>query len=146
LGGDDAPYNLPPLNYDLNMVASDPLAQAGDGQLFRIADQSATSIHKEKRLTLADRVGRAAEIANAATGAVIDWCETNGESAALAKAIPDAIVVHGSMTLEAKEAALDAFTFGERRVIVSKPKLAGHGLNWQHANTVIVASVSHSYE
>jgi hypothetical protein len=31
-------------------------------------------------------------------------------------------------------------------VIVSKPKLAGLGLNWQHAHTVIFASVSHSYE
>ena len=146
LGGDDAPYALPPLRYDLHMVASDPLADAGDGLLFRIADNSATAIHKEKRLTLADRIDRAAEIANRETGAVIVWCETNAESAALAKAIPDAIEVHGSMTLEAKEAALDAFTFGERRVIVSKPKLAGHGLNWQHASTVIFASVSHSYE
>ena len=42
--------------------------------------------------------------------------------------------------------ALDAFTFGQRRVIVSKPKLAGLGLNWQHASTVVFASVSHSYE
>ena len=146
LGGDDAPYDLPPLRYDLHMVNSDPLAAVGDGLLFRIADQSATSIHKEKRLTLAERIARASEIANAETGPVIVWCETNDESAALAKAIPDAVEVHGGMTLEAKEAALDAFTFGERRVIVSKPKLAGHGLNWQHASTVVFASISHSYE
>jgi hypothetical protein len=50
------------------------------------------------------------------------------------------------MTPEAKVAALDSFTFGQSRVIVSKPKLAGLGLNWQHASTVIFASVSHSYE
>jgi superfamily II DNA helicase RecQ len=50
------------------------------------------------------------------------------------------------MTLDEKVASLDDFTFGRRRVIVSKPKLAGLGLNWQHANTVIFASVSHSYE
>ena len=114
--------------------------------LFRIPDGSATTIHREKRLTLDDRVARAAEIANASTGAVIVWCETNDESSALAASIPDAIEVYGSMSMDEKVAALDAFTFGQRRVIVSKPKLAGLGLNWQHANTVIFASVSHSYE
>ena len=74
------------------------------------------------------------------------WCETNDESAALTKAIPDAIEVHGSMSIEQKENALDAFTFGQRRVIVTKPKLAGFGLNWQHATTAVFASISHSYE
>ena len=93
-----------------------------------------------------DRVARAAEIANDASGAVIVWCETNGESSALADSIPDAVEVCGSMDLDAKVAALDDFTFGRRRVIVSKPKLAGLGLNWQHANTVIFSSISHSYE
>lgn len=145
LGGDDAGFILPPLNYAVHTVAADLFAGEFDG-LFRIPDGSATSLHKEKRLTLTERVGRAAEIANAADGSVIVWCETNDESAALAKAIPDAIEVHGAMSLEAKEVALDAFTFGKRRVIVTKPKLAGFGLNWQHANTVIFASISHSYE
>ena len=103
-------------------------------------------MHREKRLTMADRVACAAEIANSADGPVIVWCETNSESSALAALIPDAIEVHGSMAPDVKVAALDAFTFGKRRVIVSKPKLAGLGLNWQHANTVVLASVSHSYE
>jgi len=146
LGGEDAAYILPPLNYEVHTVAADVTQHVGEGMLFRIPDGSATTMHLEKRLTIADRVARAAEIANRDTGACIVWCETNAESAALAKAIPDAIEVHGSMTLDAKEAALDDFTFGRRRVIVTKPKLAGFGLNWQHARTVIFASVSHSYE
>lgn len=146
LGGDDAGFILPPLRYQVHTVAVDVTEDVPEGMLFRIPDQSATTIHREKRLTLADRVGRAAQIANETAGAVIVWCETNDESAALAKAIPDAVEVHGSMSLEAKEDALDAFTFGKARVIVTKPKLAGFGLNWQHARTVVFASVSHSYE
>ena len=146
LGGDDDGFILPPLNYELHTVAADITQDVPDGMLFRIPDGSATTIHREKRLTMDDRVARAAEIANSTAGSVIVWCETNDESSALAASIPDAIEVYGSMTLEEKVAALDAFTFGERRVIVSKPKLAGLGLNWQHANTVIFASVSHSYE
>lgn len=145
LGGDDAGFILPPLNYELHTVSPDLTEETG-GLLFRIPDQSATAIHKEKRLTLGERVEMAASIANAETGAVIVWCETNDESAALTAAIPDAVEVHGAMSPEQKESALDAFTFGERRVIVTKPKLAGFGLNWQHANTVVFASISHSYE
>lgn len=146
LGGDDDGFVLPPLTYEIHTVAADITKDVPDGILFRIPDGSATTIHREKRLTMEDRVARAADLANAADGPVIVWCETNSESAALAARIPDAIEVHGSMDPDAKVAALDAFTFCHRRVIVSKPKLAGLGLNWQHANTVIFASVSHSYE
>lgn len=146
LGGDDSGFVLPPLTYELHTVAADITQDVPDGMLFRVPDGSATTIHREKRLTMEDRVARAAEIANATDDAVIVWCETNSESSALAQSIPDAIEVHGSMDPDEKIAALDDFTFGRRRVIVSKPKLAGLGLNWQHANTVVFASVSHSYE
>ena len=146
LGGDDDGFVLPPLRYHLHTVSADITTDVPEGMLFRIPDGSATTIHKEKRLTLADRVTAAAKVANTASGAVIVWCETNDESNALARAIPDAIEVHGSMAPDAKVEALDAFTFGQSRVIVSKPKLAGLGLNWQHASTVVFASVSHSYE
>lgn len=146
LGGDDAGFLLPALRYQVHTVTADVTEDVPDGMLFRIPDQSATAIHREKKLTMAARVARAAEIANATTDPVIVWCETNDESAALARAIPDAVEVHGSMSLEAKEDALDAFTFGRARVIVTKPKLAGFGLNWQHARTVVFASISHSYE
>jgi superfamily II DNA or RNA helicase len=146
LGGNDDGFILPPLNYEIHTVSADITQDVPEGMLFRIPDGSATTIHREKRITLDDRVARAAEIANNATGSVIVWCETNDESSALAASIPGSIEVYGSMSLDEKIAALDAFTFGERRVIVSKPKLAGLGLNWQHANTVVFASVSHSYE
>lgn len=145
LGGEDDGFILPPLDYETHMVRADVSEDTG-GLLFRMADQSATSIHAEKRRTLEDRVKIAADLAANTAEPVVVWCETNDESAALAKAIPGAIEVTGSMSPDDKERALDAFTFGERRVIVSKPKLAGFGLNWQHATTVVFASISHSYE
>lgn len=146
LGGTDDGFVLPPLVNRLHTVGVDLIDGADDGMLFRIADNSATAIHKEKQRTLADRVAQAAEIANSADGAVIVWCERDDESAALHKAIPDSIEVVGSMPADKKEAALEAFTFGRARVIVTKPKLAGFGLNWQHARTQVFASISHSYE
>ena len=146
LGGDDTGFILPPVVHRLHTVGVDLTECADDGMLFRIPDNSATSIHKEKQRTLSERVEQASEIANSTTDAVIVWCERDDESEALTKAIPDAIEVKGSMDADKKERALEAFTLGERRVIVTKPKLAGFGLNWQHARTQIFASLSHSYE
>lgn len=145
LGGDDAAFILPPMRVHTEEVDVDLFTDAGDA-LFRMPDNSATNIHKEKQLTLHERCERAIELANKASGAVIVWCERDDESAYLSKAIPDSIEVRGSLDADKKERALEAFTFGEKRVIVTKPRLAGFGLNWQHATTQIFASISHSYE
>jgi superfamily II DNA or RNA helicase len=147
LGGEDAGFILRPMKHRLHTVGVDLVDGAAEqGLLFRIPDNSATTIHAEKQRTLAERVAQASEIANGDTGPVIVWCERDDESEALARAIPDSIEVKGSMDADKKERALEAFTFGERRVIVTKPKLAGFGLNWQHARTQVFASISHSYE
>ena len=145
LGGDDTGFILPPLHHVMHIVGVDVTQDTGD-LLFRIPDNSATSIHREKKLTLQERAEKAASIANEATGPVVVWCERDDESAWITRLIPDAIEVKGSMTVEGKEAGLDAFTFGHARVLVSKPKLAGFGLNWQHCNTQVFASINHSYE
>lgn len=145
MGGSDDGYILPPVETTVHSVGVDISDDAPEGMLFRIAE-GGMNIHEEKRRTLDDRIAVASELANKADGPVIVWCERNDESKDLVKAIPDAIEVEGSMKADEKEAALEAFTFGERRVIVTKPKLAGFGLNWQHATTQVFASLSHSYE
>lgn len=145
LGGDDTGFVLPPLQNELHTVAVDLSSDDGD-TLFRMPSMGAMDVHKEKQRTLSERVTVAAQIANTHDGPAVVWCERDDESEALTAAIPDAVEVKGSMTLDAKEAALDAFTLGERRVIVTKPKLAGFGLNWQHARCQVFASLSHSYE
>ena len=145
LGGQDDGFILPPLTHELHVAGVDVSENTGD-LLFRIPDQSATSIHNEKKLTLQARAEMAATVANGTKDAVIVWCERDDESQLITSMIPDAIEVKGSMTLERKEAALDAFTSGDARVIVTKPKLAGFGLNWQHCATQVFASISYSYE
>ena len=146
LGGDDTGFILPALKTKIHVCDVDLTVGVADGMLFRIPDQSATDIHAEKKLTVGERVSRSAEIANNHNGAVIVWCERDDESDALRKAIPDAIEVKGSMDMDAKESALDAFSTGHRRVIVTKARIAGFGLNWQHARCQVFSSISHSYE
>jgi len=74
------------------------------------------------------------------------WCETNEESKYLAKIIPGAVEVHGTLSADEKEKRLLGFVDGDFRAMVCKPKLAGFGVNWQHCSHAVFASISFSYE
>jgi hypothetical protein len=75
------------------------------------------------------------------------WCETNEESDALVERLPsDFIEVRGSQSADEKEAKLTAFSTGKARGVISKPSLAGFGLNWQHCARVAFIGLSFSYE
>ena len=145
LGGDDAGYILPEIDRHVHEVKADRMKDAGEGLLFRIPEMSATSFHHEKRLTIQQRCAKAAELATHDKPVTV-WCETNEESALLAKLIPDAREVRGDMNADAKEDLLLGFAKGDFRVIVTKPKLAGFGVNWQHCAHAVFASISFSYE
>ena len=144
LGGNDAGYLLPEIERHMHEVAADRGEDTG-GMLFRIPEMSATSFHKEKRLTIRHRCELAAELATHDAPVTV-WCETNEESALLAKLIPDAIEVHGSLSPDEKESRLLGFADGKYRAMVTKPKLAGFGVNWQHCAHAVFASISFSYE
>ena len=144
-GGDDSPFELPPITTAMHAVETDARPSVESGSLFGFTELSATNIHADKRATLNKRVEAAAELANT-SDYVIVWCESNDESAALAKAINGAVEVRGSDDPDEKGEKLDAFSRGEARAIVTKPSIAGFGLNWQHCAHVVFASMSYSYE
>ena len=145
LGGDDAGYVLPEIDRRIHEVAADRNTDVGQGMLFRIPELSATSFHAEKRLTLQERCARAAALATHDKPVTV-WCETNEESDLLAKMVPGAVEVHGSLDADEKERRLLSFVKGETRALVTKPKLAGFGLNFQHCSHAVFASISFSYE
>lgn len=163
LGFDDGAYNLPPLKMHTHTVNT-PL-QAGEAdELFAMPTSSATDLHKTKRLTIRERCELTAELASATNGSSLVWCESNDESAMLAKLIPDAVEVNGSDSMEYKEAAADWFLGFElspeserlmgklmgvapsQRKMVTKASMFGYGLNFQHASHMVFASISYSYE
>ena len=153
LGFNDAGYDLQPLNVVRHLVASDRSIDAGqekDGQglLFRMPSTSATSIHKEKRLTANARGEKVAELV-ASIGPsepICIWVDTDYEADAVRAAVPEAIEVNGKMSIEAKEERLDGFSRGDVRILLTKASIAGYGLNWQHCNQTIFAGLSFSYE
>lgn len=142
LGHDASAYVLPPMNVIRHKAAGDIRPPAG--ALFA-SDVSATTMHDVKRQTAEARAEACAALVPS-DGACVLWCDTDYEADALRAAIPDAIEVRGSHSAERKEAALAAFADGTARVVITKPSVAGFGMNWQHCATMIFAGRSFSYE
>lgn len=144
LGFDDSAYRLPPLNVQQVTVASD--ATATDGMLFALEAQTLSERRNARRDSMIYRVRACAEMVNASNDPWVVWCELNAEGDALSASIPDAVEVRGSDTTEKKEQALMDFTSGKIRVLISKSKIAGWGLNWQHCNNIAFAGATDSFE
>jgi len=144
LGHDDTGYDLPPLRTHTHL--SEAPLEKPDGMLFDLPQVSATGLHKSARKTAEERCQKLAEMVNESDEPWIVWCESNNESEMLTKLIPDAVEVKGSDTLAKKEENLLAFTDQKARVIVSKAKICGFGMNWQHCRKIAFCSISYSYE
>lgn len=152
IGFSDQGFILPELEIIRRVVASDRTIDAGEekngqGLLLRMPSASATSIHKEKRLTAAARAEEvAAIIAANPAGPICIWVDTDYEAEAVRAVVPEAIEVHGRMDADRKEELLDSFTRCETRILLTKPSIAGYGLNWQHCHVTIFCGLSFSYE
>ena len=136
-------YDLPELH--IHNHAVDFEETHSNGTLFHIA-VGINDMRRIRRDSLSVRVDACAAMVNSTGDAWVVWCELNDESDALAQAIPDAVDVRGSDTMEAKTKALERFSNGEIRVLVTKPSIAGHGLNWQHCHQMAFVGSSYSYE
>jgi len=143
LGFDGSRYILPGLKiHEHTIDVQEPLP----GQLFSGIAQTLTERRDAKRQSIDERIALTAGLVNGHKRPAIVWCHLNDESKALAKAIPDAVEVTGSMTADEKEKAIMAFTHGEKRVIVTKPSIAGFGMNWQHCHDMVFAGLDDSFE
>jgi hypothetical protein len=142
----DAAYKLPRLNMEQLFVDVDETIDA-DGALFRNPNINATTMHKEMRLTCEVRAGMARDIISQRPNEEwVVWCNTNYEADALKAVLPEAVEVRGNDSIAEKERKLTAFTNGEERIIITKPGIAGFGLNWQHCRNAVFVGLSYSFE
>lgn len=143
----DAGYVLPALSVVRHAVAVDLTEARRDGELIRQVDLSATAIHAEKRRTAASRAAKVAElIAAEPDEAWLVWCETDYEADALREVLPShAVEVHGRQDTDTKTAGLLGFA-DNGGILVTKPKIAGFGMNWQHCARMAFVGGSYSYE
>lgn len=146
LGYPDEGFDIPPLHLTEHIVAVDHSINT-DGMLMRCPDLSATGLHKEMRLTCNDRARKVAELVNEKRDVPwLLWCNTNYEADAVKAVIPEAVDVRGSDSPEKKEAALIGFADGNIRVMLSKPEIAGYGMNYQHCADMAFVGLSYSFE
>lgn len=144
IGFDGSRYELPWLNVAQHTIKTN--AAALPGHLFAVEASTLSERRDARRESVGARVAECARLVNETAGPWVVWCELNTESEALADAIDGAIEVRGSQSLDEKEAALNAFRHGDARVIVTKPSIAGFGLNWQHCANMAFVGVTDSYE
>jgi hypothetical protein len=143
LGYSDCGFVLPSLHMHEHQVS---VSNPTTGFLFAVEAQTLQERQQARRDSVADRVAKCAEIVNSSDKPFLVWCNLNDESDALAAAIPDAVEVRGSDTDEHKEKAISGFLDGSIRVLVSKPKIMGLGLNFQHCADMAYVGLSDSYE
>lgn len=144
LGYDGSAFHLPPLNIIRHQCQGDVAAPIG--ALF-IEDVSATSLHDLKRQTAQARADAVASlIAKEPDEPWLIWADTDYETDALMLVIPGATEVRGSMSPERKEAGVMGFVDGTIKRMITKPSVAGAGLNFQHCARVAYVGRSFSYE
>src|SRR5690606_13181693 len=116
------------------------------GMLFAYEAKTLSEQREARKASLVERVKACAELVNGSTEPWLVWCDLNAESEALAKSIPDAVEVRGSDDPEEKERRIWSFIDGGTRVLVTKPSIAGAGLNMQRCAHTAFVGLSHSWE
>lgn len=145
LGFDGSKFILPELIINHVEIKSN---YRREGELFftglkGIQDRSAI-----RKSTVDDRIKAILELINNSDGNQwVCWCGLNDESNKLDRAIgSNSINVQGSDSLEKKEESIWSFLNQQKKVLITKPKIAGFGMNFQNANNMAFIGLSDSYE
>lgn len=114
-----------------------------------LIEAEATTLNEQRkaaRNSIAARVRYASDLISDGSDPWVVWCNLNDESTALASSIADAVELRGSDSPDRKRDVLMRFASGDIRVLVTKPSIAGFGMNWQHCHNMAFVGLSHSYE
>jgi len=138
-------YVLPPLDVRPHVVETDFVPE---GQLFATGVNGVSEQSAVRRGTMDKRVSLSVDLVMAEPDQqFIAWCGLNDEATAMARAIgADAVNVQGSDSPESKADALLAFARGDIRVLVTKPTIAGFGMNFQNCARQVFVGMNYSYE
>lgn len=135
-------FILPPLTEDYHLVDVEQLA---DGMLFALPAIGLREQRDERRRSINERCEKIASLIAETHKPALVWCHLNSEADLLERLTPDGLQVSGQDSEEVKEERFIAFTKGQLRVLICKPKIGAWGMNFQHCAHV-VSFPSHSYE
>lgn len=135
LGYSDDGYSLPKLQVHYHRVTAPSVTHCDKRGQFKLVNDAALSLteaSREKRGSMAARVGKMREIVEAHPAEhCIIWHDQEAERKAIKAALPEVVDIYGSMDLEEREARVVGFSNGEFRLFASKPVLSGSGCNFQ---------------
>ena len=144
LGYPNDGYILPDLVMHEHLV---DVSTSMDDGLFGWVAQTLTERRDARRMSLRERCAKAAEIVSFDPDEQwVIWCDLNDESELLTSLISGAIEVRGSDKPDDKAKSLRGFSDGSVRYLVTKPSIAGFGMNWQNCHNMIFVGLSDSYE
>lgn len=144
IGFDASGFELPPLRIRAEILRSS--ATGGDSLFPELSTKGIQGRLNARRTSLDDRIDAVERIVADAPGAWLLWCGLNEESDALATRIPNSVNISGADAYEDKTAAIRAFVAGDVRVMISKLKVLGFGMNFQHCHHMAFVGMSDSYE
>ncbi len=136
LGYEIMGYNLPKLNITEICVDGTPTSEI----------LSLTERRQARKDSLVARCEQAAELVNHSQEQWIVWCDLNDESAKLHEMITDSVEICGADKPNHKSDSMLGFSEGNIKCLVTKPKIAGFGMNWQNCHNMIFTGLSDSYE
>jgi len=144
LGYSDEGYELPKLAVKNHVITDTNLTP---GALFAMPAKTMAEGERIKRKTVQIRCEKVAEIANADDDHKLIFIRRNEEGVLLNKLIPNSVEVAGRHSEETKEERLIGFAQGKCKILITKPKMGGFGLNFQeHCHRIISGNMNYSSE
>ncbi|RLB86632.1 MAG: helicase [Deltaproteobacteria bacterium] len=142
IGYKNGGFDLPPLRMHEHIVKSDKT----EGYLFHELARTLNERRQARRESIIDRCTLAAGLSKGSDESWLYWCDLNNESTMLKDMVENIIEVTGSNKNEVKEERLLGFASGKYPKLVSKPKIASMGLNFQHCHNMVFVGLSDSFE
>lgn len=147
IGYDSDGYDLPNLNMIERIAKND---EQIDGDQFSFFSKTAMTLSERRaarRNSIDTRCQIAADLVSAKPNEQwLIWCDLNAESEKISSMIPGSAEIKGSDTNEWKTETMMKFSREELSCLVTKPSIAGYGLNWQNCHNMIFVGMSDSYE
>ena len=145
LGFPDAGFELPRLNVE--QIAVETHHRPAGGRLFPVMAPGVQGRLSARRNSEDARIRRAAEIIRSRPGKWLVWCGLNTEGRQLAKELGEcAALIEGPDKPEVKLERERNWREGETQVLITKQKIFGFGMNWQHCHQMICLGLSDSWE
>lgn len=143
LGYDDNGYILPSLNINPIFVDVD---YKPEDQLFFTGLKGIQDRHNVRRATLDIRLDEIAKTIDSSDEQWIVWCGLQAEADAVQKQIAGAVQVKGNDEPDTKAKAFEDFQDQLYKVLITKGKIGGFGMNFQNAHNMIFFGLGDSWE